>query len=60
MSRLPDRLLASSTYDSPLPLISEDVDFPISGSWANDGRVCVRLEGVGPATILGLVTTIAS
>ena len=60
MSRLPDRNLASSTYDSPLPLVSEDLDFPISGSWATDGRVCIRLEGVGPATILGLVTTIAS
>lgn len=60
MSRLKDRLMEGATYDSPLPLISEDVDFPISGSWENDGRVCIRFEGVGPATVLGLAVTTAS
>lgn len=60
MSTLEDRSLESATYDSALPVYSEDVDFPLSGSWDNDGRVCVKMNGVGPATILGLVVTTAS
>lgn len=60
MSTLDDRSTEDTTYDSVLPVYSEDVDFPLSGSWSNDARVCVRLEGVGPATILGLAVTTAS
>lgn len=60
MSTLEDRSTEDATYDSVLPVYSEDVDFPLSGSWTNDARVCVRFEGVGPATILGLAVTTAS
>ena len=59
MSRLQDRLMSGSTFDSPLPLFNSDEEFPLSGSWSTDARVCIRFEGVGPASILGLVPTIA-
>lgn len=60
MSTLEDRSLEAATYDSALPVYSEDVDFPLSGSWDNDARVCVKMTGVGPASVLGLVVTTAS
>lgn len=60
MSRLQDREILQAVYDSPLPLFSIDESFPLTGTWDPDGRVCIRFEGVGPATILGLAVTTAS
>ena len=60
MSTLDDRSREDATYDSALPVYSEDVEFPLSGSWSTDARVCVRFEGIGPATVLGLAVTTAS
>ena len=58
MDTLPDRN-TTSTFDSPTTLQTDDYSFPINGSWDRDARVCLRFEGVGPATVLGLVPGIA-
>lgn len=59
MADLDDRT-ATGAYDSPTELVSEDVSFPINGSWSKDARVCLRFNGVGPGTILGLVPGVAT
>ena len=56
MNTLNDRT-QGGTYDSALELMTGDVSFPMDGSWTRDGRVCLRFEGVGPATMLGIVPT---
>ena len=51
---LPDRSV-TGTFDSPLELQTGDFSFPINGSWDKDARVCIQMNGTGPATVLGLV-----
>jgi len=51
---LPDRNV-TETFDSALELQTGDFSFPINGSWDKDARVCIQMNGVGPATVLGLV-----
>jgi len=53
-------LNVSQTFDSPAQLYSDDYSFPHQGSWSRDERICLKFNGVGPATVLGIVMGIAS
>lgn len=54
MDTLPDRG-TEETFDSATGLWTGAQSFPINGSWSRDARVCFRFEGVGPASVLGLI-----
>ena len=56
---LPDRNV-TEIFDSPLELQTGDFAFPINGSWDKDARVCIQMNGVGPATVLGLIAGVVT
>ena len=57
MTTLKDRD-TSFDYDSPLELRNEDIDVPFNGRTAKDPRICLLMDGAGPATVMGFVPKI--
>jgi hypothetical protein len=58
METLPDREMESLTYDSAVQLFSEDREESVMGWTDRDSRLYIKMSTAGPATVLGIATTL--
>lgn len=58
MERLPDRDPDSLTYDSAVQLFSMDTEESVMGWTDRDARLYIKMPSAGPATVLGIATTL--
>ena len=58
METLPDRETETLTYDSAVQLFSEDREESVMGWTDRDSRLYIKMSTAGPATVLGIATTL--